>query len=178
MTSLVLCYLLNVWFSLIWNSATISCKFSRNQCYEQFSPNYTFEAVPIIGRMPIHALRVLAECVYEIDKNHVKSILCALKWSCIRPNQEVPVTVYCPLPSSCLYVSESLLQIQEQILSPGSFTFLFPIIRAALTGPRTCSGCEKALLILQQHAILLNVDERFLPKPQRYGLCGFGASDS
>ena len=40
-------------------------------------------------------------------------------------------------------------------LSGASFLFLFPVIRAALMGPRTPIGCEGALRILYRHASML-----------------------
>ncbi|GFH57199.1 hypothetical protein CTEN210_13675 [Chaetoceros tenuissimus] len=39
-----------------------------------------------------------------------------------------------------------------------SLAFLFPILRAALTRPRTISGCEDALKILERHAELIGID--------------------
>jgi len=40
-------------------------------------------------------------------------------------------------------------------LTGNSFVFLFPIIQAALSGPRTTQGCEAALRVLHSHAHLL-----------------------
>jgi len=135
--------------------------FSKPVLWAVLSPSYAFKAISTIGPIAIRVLRLLAECVYEIDENQTNNLLHALRCSCKRPNLELSDIIYNPLPSSCYPVSETLFQIREQTLSPGSFTFMFPIIRAALTGPRTSNGCECALLILQRHTKLLNVDERF-----------------
>jgi hypothetical protein len=40
-------------------------------------------------------------------------------------------------------------------LSGSSFAFLFPVIQACLMGPRTPTGCEASLCLLERHTPLL-----------------------
>jgi hypothetical protein len=44
-------------------------------------------------------------------------------------------------------------------LSGYSFSFLFPILRAALIGPKNIAGCEAALSVLHRHCSMLAGDE-------------------
>ena len=44
-------------------------------------------------------------------------------------------------------------------LSGASFAFLFPVVRAALTGPRTLAGCEGALRVLERQTSMLVGEE-------------------
>jgi len=98
----------------------------------------------------------LASCVYEIDD--ANSVILAHALSiCYRKKGLDLDARYIALPSPCPPVTFTFSKIDEygDCLSESSFTFLFPIFRAALTGQRTVSGCEKALKILQLHTELI-----------------------
>ena len=127
----------------------------------------------------IRTLVSLAKCVYEIEEEYALMIAQALSTSCTKraDTKDTAVStklddlyrfqVY-PLPLPCepaaIVISE-MDEFQDELSGP-SFAFLFPIIRAALLGPRAVPGCEGALRVLERHTLLLsgdNVDQHVKP---------------
>ncbi|KAL7580198.1 hypothetical protein ACA910_012947 [Epithemia clementina (nom. ined.)] len=101
-------------------------------------------------------LKAMATCVYEIDDKFASDIAQALLISC---RSTVPSSLeVVALPSPCTHAATVLKELEEwgDSLSGGSFAFIFPILRAALSGPRTPPGCESALLVLGRHTAILN----------------------
>lgn len=106
-------------------------------------------------------LRSLAACVYELDDSITGDIVQALlvcQQKTVAEDKEIIKCV--SLPHECHYVVNIINAIDEygDSLSGNSFGFLFPIIRAALIGPRTTIGSEPALKILDRHTKLLGVN--------------------
>ena len=108
-------------------------------------------------------LVTLAACVYEIDEIHSPTLAQALLISCRRDEAGTKVLVdgcrlsVAALPSPCAHAACALNEIDDvhDALSGSSFAFLFPVISAALMGPRTPPGCEAALRVLERHTHLL-----------------------
>lgn len=113
-------------------------------------------------------LKSLASCVYEIEESYASMMAIALL-TCYRkvpasmPQKETPnhMTIS-PLPSPCEPAAVTVFEMDEfqDVLSGASFAFLFPVIRAALMGPRTTPGCEGALRVLERHTLLLAGDDK------------------
>lgn len=113
-------------------------------------------------------LSTLSSCVYEIDEMHAPTLSQALLIS-YRNGQEVhaqanweekPRLVVSALPSPsapAACVVYEMDQVHDSLSAP-SFLFLFPVLRAALMGPRTPPGCEGALRVLERHTSLLAGD--------------------
>ncbi|KAL7446874.1 hypothetical protein ACHAXM_011445 [Skeletonema potamos] len=137
-------------------------------------------SLPVFGRSVIgaavsasHALRLqilkedsfdtlstLASCVYEIDESHAPTLARALTVSFGSKKEGCALTVS-ELPSPCASAACSIFEMDEygDCLSGNSFVFLFPIIQAALTGPRNVPGCDAALAVLERHCSMLAGDE-------------------
>eukprot|EP00562_Extubocellulus_spinifer_P003852 CAMPEP_0178537748 /NCGR_PEP_ID=MMETSP0696-20121128/36753_1 /TAXON_ID=265572 /ORGANISM="Extubocellulus spinifer, Strain CCMP396" /LENGTH=3016 /DNA_ID=CAMNT_0020169993 /DNA_START=19 /DNA_END=9069 /DNA_ORIENTATION=- len=109
-------------------------------------------------------LCALASCVYEIDEVHSSTLARALA-ICFKQTGEghenmmesgAALTIN-PLPSPCAPAACAIFEMDAigECLSGSSFLFLFPIIKAALTGPRTTPGCEAAIRILWRHTAVL-----------------------
>jgi HEAT repeat protein len=64
-------------------------------------------------------------------------------------------------PSTCLSAGKIVSEMDDygDTLSGVSFAFLFPILRAALTGPRTPTECDGVLRVLHRHTAMLVGDE-------------------
>lgn len=109
----------------------------------QWLPNKTFET-----------LCSLTGCVYEIDEIHAAKLARALAMSYEQKDLDLTLKA---LPSACPPAACVVFEIDDlgDCLSGASFLFLFPVIRAALMGPRTPIGCEGALRILYRHASML-----------------------
>lgn len=106
-------------------------------------------------------LRSLAACVYEIDDSITGDIVQSLLVCQQKTVAEDKEIIQCvSLPHECHYVVNVINAIDEygDTLSGNSFVFIFPIIRAALIGPRTTIGSEPALKILDIHTKLLGVN--------------------
>lgn len=113
-------------------------------------------------------LTTLATCVYEIHEKHASAIAHALLISCRRiasdgasdhsKNRAAkgPLEVSA-LPSPCAPAAVCVYEMDQfgDCLSGPSFNFLFPVLQACLTGPRTPIGCDKALAVLERHTQLL-----------------------
>ena len=125
-------------------------------------------------------LATLASCVYEIDDIHAPTLARALSISFQNPSEQVNVgkcyseakmeLTVSALPSPCAPAACSIFEINElgECLSGNSFVFLFPIIKAALTGPRNIPGCDAALTVLRRHCSMLAGDqEDAVVKPLR-----------
>ena len=143
--------------------------------------------LPILGQIVIHSalstcaahssveklkndafdtLSTMVSCVYEIDENHAPSITRALMMSFVHTaeegsTQKGKVLTISPLPSPCNYAALAITEMDDYgaCLSGCSFSFLFPILRAALIGPKNVPGCEAALSVLQRHCTMLAGDE-------------------
>ena len=103
----------------------------------------------------------LAECVYEIDEENAEAlaralILCQKK--CSKGESKEPIVV--ALPAKCEDAAIVISEMDDygDTLSGNSFAFLFPVVRAALTGQRTTPGCEAALQVLDRHTDLISTD--------------------
>ncbi|KAL7456767.1 hypothetical protein ACHAWC_008242 [Mediolabrus comicus] len=105
-------------------------------------------------------LSTLASCVYEIEENHAPTLARALTISFSSKKGEGALTVSA-LPSPCASAACSIFEMDEygDCLSGNSFVFLFPIIQAALIGPRNVPGCDAALAVLERHCAMLAGDE-------------------
>ena len=126
-----------------------------------------FQGIPSLVKRSLETLTVLAMCVYEIDEQYAPSMAQALIISCRRGvtgsegSKEGQSFVISALPSPCEAAACTIFEMDElhDRLSGASFSFLFPVLRAALTGPRTTPGCEGALRVLERHTPLLAGDE-------------------
>jgi HEAT repeat. len=105
-------------------------------------------------------LCTLAECVFEIDEEYAEAVARCLVSCPKRDGESCKELRVVPFPSNCEYaeITVSAMEDYGDIMSGNSFVFLFPIIRAALTGPRTTQGCESALRILKWHTALIGKD--------------------
>ena len=124
------------------------------------------------------ALTALSRCVYEIDEVHAPTLARALAVS-FRPTIVTPATdegktnsdlIVQALPSICPSVACAIYEMNDygDFMSGNSFVFLFPILSAALTGPRNITGCDSALQVLNRHFVLLDGDEKDpIVKPMR-----------
>ncbi|KAL3934781.1 MAG: hypothetical protein SGBAC_009577, partial [Bacillariaceae sp.] len=118
------------------------------------------------------ALTALAGCVYEIPEEYAPMLAMALTTSyrqvpSASKSKESAMTI-APLPSPCEPAAVTIFEMDEfqEELSGASFAFLFPVVQAALMGPRTTPGCEGALRVLERHTLLLTgeyQDARILP---------------
>jgi hypothetical protein len=121
----------------------------------------TSPAATCVASLKVKAVEVLTSlsaCVYEIDDDCAPAIAAALMIS-----RRVAATgEVAALPALCLSASSVISEMDQygDTLSGSSFAFLFPIVQAALFGPRTASGCEGALKVLYEHTALLNGDSR------------------
>ena len=144
-----------------------------------------FCAMRSIKEKAFEALVTLAASVYEIHEDNAIMLATALTISCglncglktnrmnthsedsrvlVRKNSnrndDILLTVS-SLPNPCPSAECAIKEMEEfhGHLSGNSFFFLFPIVRAALTGPRTAHGCEGALKVLEWHTALLAGEE-------------------
>jgi hypothetical protein len=113
-----------------------------------------------------NTLSTLASCVYEIDEIHAPTIARALVISFQGAvneglSQKGTTLRISALPSPCAPAARSIFEMDEygDCLSGNSFIFLFPIVRAALTGSRNIPGCDACLSVLQRHCSMLTSDE-------------------
>ena len=126
------------------------------------STSYAFRCISCLTSKSLEALTTLGCCVYEIHEDYARSISSALAIShrtLIKSKSESYANKskdIVSLPSPCTPVSTVISEMQSygDTLSGSSFVFLFPIIKAALFGPRTSIGCEGALNLLHQHTAL------------------------
>jgi hypothetical protein len=107
-------------------------------------------------------LCTLAECVFEIDEENSKDlatalIMCQVKGAKEDSKDQLNIVAF---PAQCDEAQIAISEMEDygDTLSGNSFAFLFPILRAALTGQRTTVGCEGALKVLERHTELIYVD--------------------
>jgi hypothetical protein len=116
-----------------------------------------------LGAVSLETLTALAACVYEIDEEIAPKMARALITSCnwTSPKGEQGSLSVSALPSPCEPAGVVITEMDDfgDSLNGCSFVFLFPIIRAALTGPRTTSGCEGALRVLERHTSMMVGEE-------------------
>ena len=125
-----------------------------------------FRCISGLTSKSLEALTTLGCCVYEIHEDHARAISTALIICCrtltkSKENSNCSNTKdLLSLPSPCIPAATVISEMQNygDTLSGASFVFLFPIIAAALFGPRTPIGCEGALKLLHQHTMLLYGD--------------------
>ena len=111
----------------------------------------------------VEALTVLASCVFEIDEAFASKMASALITSSKLTRQKVDgatatsILSVNALPSHCEPAAVVIGEMDDygDVLSGASFAFLFPIIRAALIGPRTPIGCDGVLRVLERHVSML-----------------------
>jgi hypothetical protein len=103
-----------------------------------------------------------AECVFEIDEENSKDlatalIMCQVKGAKEDSKDQLNIVAF---PAQCDEAQIAISEMEDygDTLSGNSFAFLFPILRAALTGQRTTVGCEGALKVLERHTELIYVD--------------------
>lgn len=133
-----------------------------------FGPSVIGAAVSVSHALKLDALKAdsfdtlstLASCVYEIDETHAPTLARALTIS-FGPKKEGNALAVLKLPSPCAPAACSIFEMDEygDCLSGNSFVFLFPIIQAALTGPRNVPGCDAGLTVLERHCTMLAGDE-------------------
>jgi hypothetical protein len=106
----------------------------------------------------LQVLTTLGTCVYEIHEDHAPTIAVALQLSCTLDQTSFDGDLegrlrISSLPSPCAPAACVVFEMDQfqDVLSGASFFFLFPIIRAALMGPRTPPGCEAVLRVLDRH---------------------------
>lgn len=140
-----------------------------NQCLPTFGQGVIAAAVSscsavksmeVLKNDSFDTLATLASCVYEIDETHASTMARALVISFGDSTNESGLKVSA-LPSPCAPAAVSIFEMEDygDCLSGNSFVFLFPIIRAALTGPRNIPGCDDALRVLDRHCAMLAGDE-------------------
>ena len=114
-----------------------------------------FDRIPKYRAMAMETLVVLGTCVYEIEEKYARNMAIALSVSCGSTAKETK-----PLPASCEAVATVLRQLDDfqDALSGPSFTMVFPILRACLSGPRTPVDCEMCLAILARQTTVLTGD--------------------
>jgi hypothetical protein len=127
--------------------------------------------IPGMQEKSLATLTTLATCVYEISEEYAKMMAMALVISYRKvpqPEGSVPGAKsseglkISPLPSPCEPAATTVFEMDEfqEELSGASFAFLFPVVWAALMGPRTTPGCEGALRVLERHTIMLAGEEK------------------
>lgn len=125
----------------------------------------------------------LAACIFELDESLASDLATSLR-ICYRQDINPP-TLSTTLPeihtaksgmttSSFSHITisalpstvcESILSVFKALdeyndcLSGNSFAFVFPILCASLTGPRTVPGTESALEIIKRHTALITGDD-------------------
>lgn len=141
-----------------------------------------FAAIRDLGESAFKTLTTLAASVYEIHEENAAALATALTVSCrvkiekqpkadkegapvlmrkdSKQDDENTLSVSA-LPSPCASAALAISEMEDlhAPVSGNSFVLLFPIIRAALTGPRTSQGCDAALRVLEWHTPLLAGDE-------------------
>ena len=152
-----------------------ACLPSLNKCVTKSavsnSPGFQ---LPSIQLQSFETLRALAICVFEIDEIFVNDltrsiIICYRKKNksesqptdsdtrqSEKENSDFALDISA-LPSPCSSAASIITELDDynDCLSHPSFTFIFPILRAALIGPRTTPGCESALAILHRHTSVI-----------------------
>jgi hypothetical protein len=129
------------------------------------------QSIPGLKEMSLTTLTTLATCVYEIEEGYASMLAIALV-TCFRKEDDrdkllvkkdtVDRLSISPLPSPCEPAATTIFEMDEfqEELSGASFSFLFPVLRAALKGPRTTPGCEGALRVLERHTLMLGGEEK------------------
>ncbi|KAG7353289.1 heat repeat-containing protein [Nitzschia inconspicua] len=152
-----------------------------NSCLPLLSPSVLCLSIldcPAMTEIPgmklksMKTLTCLATCVYEIQEEYAPMMAVALQISCSQKSKDCSGKTpgkgfdsldlhISPLPSPCEPAAATIFEMDEfqDQLSGASFSFLFPVIRAALMGPRTTPGCEGALRVLERHTVMLAGEE-------------------
>ncbi|KAL7472761.1 hypothetical protein ACHAXS_013126 [Conticribra weissflogii] len=127
--------------------------------------------LPDLQNDAFDTLTTLASCVYEIEETHAPTLARALAISfqsndenTIRGEEDSDnkkVLTVSALPSPCAPAACAIFEMDDygECLSGTSFAFLFPIIKAALTGQRNIPGCDAALSVLARHCAMLAGEE-------------------
>lgn len=129
------------------------------------------QSIPGLKEKSFKTLTTLATCVYEIEETYSRMIASALVTCYRQPDKTDGPLVrqdsskglsISALPSPCESAATTIFEMDEfqEELSGASFAFLFPVVSAALKGPRTPPGCEGALRVLERHSILLAGEEK------------------
>jgi hypothetical protein len=141
------------------------------------SPSAAMRVIFELRCNSFNTLAALAGCVYEIDEIHALTLARALEISFkhvkvanTETEEAKDILVVQALPAVCPSAACAIYEMDDygDCLSGNSFAFLFPIISAALTGPRNVPGCDSALQVLYRHLVLLDGDEEDpIVKPMR-----------
>jgi HEAT repeat protein len=121
---------------------------------------------PVMQDKGVETLCTLAGCVYEIDEDFSNDIAQSLLKGLTPTKAEDIAEIFKalqprPVKAFPPTLSEAAAIIQEidffgDTLCANSFWFVLPILRSALTGPRTVAGCEAALEVLNRHIPLIH----------------------
>lgn len=120
-----------------------------------------FTSIDLLKSQCFDTLTALASCVYEIDEAHAPDIARALMISFQGADEEPghagKALKVVALPSPCAPAACAISEMVDygDCLTANSFCFLFPIVRAALTGPKNIPGCDGALDVLESHCSIL-----------------------
>ena len=125
-----------------------------------------FKAIPKLRSNSVTTLTGLATCVYEIDEAYASDmahalLICCRNMNAISKENGLGGLMTTAFPSPCPSATRVVTEIDEfgDLMTGSSFAFLFPILRAALIGPRTTPGCDLALSILTRHTSMLAGDD-------------------
>lgn len=128
---------------------------------------------PTLRTFTQETLRVLASCVAELDGSCAVDMAQCLTACVTNVNQfdlenigdegrDAMTVVAFHSPSSSAAAARVICEIDAygEALSGPSFWFVFPIIRAVMSGPRAIPGCGAVLEILQRHLPLVTASDR------------------
>lgn len=139
-----------------------------------------FKTVQHLKKKSFKALCVLSTCIFEIDEMFANELAQSIEIS-YRSRDKIVTrndtndeekgdlddskhldtsALPSPCPAAAAIISE--LDEYNDCLSESSFAFIFPVLRAALAGPRTIPGCESALRILHMHTSLFTSETTML----------------
>ena len=141
-----------------------------NKCIQIFSHSVLCFAIcdcvakqqfPALSSMGFEAVSTLASTIYEIDEDCSSGVARALL-KCLNPTKsgdieevfkslkERPVSAFPTWFTEAASVIENIDAFGDN-LCENSFWFVMPILRAALTGPRTLPGSEAVLEVISRH---------------------------
>ena len=147
-----------------------------NRCLPTLALPVLVASIPMISDLPFvgdlrslsqSTLEALCGSVFEIHEAHAPTLAKALVLSCtVAQNTDAEISTPkiepISLPTACAAAACAIHEMDTfgDTLSPPSFFLLFPILQAALKGPRTPTGCDGALRVLSRHLTLLSDNGR------------------
>lgn len=126
-----------------------------NECLPKLSGTVTGAAVslcPVVKSLrsyhnsALRCLTALTTCVYEIEEKHSQAMTVAIQAS--------SRGAFSGRFDAAAVVIQEMDDFSEA-LSGGSWALLFPVVRSCLLGPRTPTGCDSCLRVLNRHADVL-----------------------